>query len=176
MFKWSCLAVATAALLIFGWMLNDLRLEIKQATRTANENLPQLLERSRVTAEMFAEIAEDVKQLKELAGLTAGPRDKTLVAYANSVLALVERQDATVGLKKPVGKGLTSAAPAKEWAVGARKEAVYLTLVSKSKAELLNRLCQTLVLQRTWYIQHGDKEPARLLDWLKANHPESKDL
>jgi hypothetical protein len=32
------------------------------------------------------------------------------------------------------------------------------------------------VLQRNWYIQHGDKEPMLLLDWIKANHPESKSL
>jgi hypothetical protein len=176
MFKWICLAVATLVLAIFGWMVNDLRQEIKQATHTANENLPQILERSRVTAETFAEIAEDVKQLKELAGLTAGPRDKNLVAYANSVLARVEREDASIGLKKTVGKGLSSPAPAKEWAVNARKEAVYLTIVAKSRTELLHRLCQTLVLQRTLYIQHGDKEPVKLLDWIKANHAESKEL
>jgi hypothetical protein len=195
MFKWSCLAVATAALLVFGWMLNDLRLEIKrtgehlnqqlprileqteQVTRTANDNLPHLLERSRVTAETFAEIAEDIKQLKELAGVTAGPRDKTLVSYAISVLARVEKEDASVGLRNPIPRGgLLRASPAKQWVADVRLWAVFLASRPKPKADYLKELCEMPLLKQPYYIQHGDQAPVPLLDWLKANHAESKSL
>jgi hypothetical protein len=27
-----------------------------------------------------------------------------------------------------------------------------------------------------WYIKNGDREPVSLLDWLKANHPATREL
>ena len=193
MFKWCCFALAVVALLVFGWMINDVRLEIKrtnqlvnerlpeilarvdQTTATVNEHLPQIVKRAETTSETFAEMSEDLKQIKELAGLMNGPRDKNLVSYATSVLQLLEAQDAMIGTRKLTGKGLSSPVPAKEWAVGARKESLFLAAVVRSRGEYLNRLCVS-ILHRTWYIQFDDKEPITLKDWIKANHPDSKDL
>jgi hypothetical protein len=39
----------------------------------------------------------------------------------------------------------------------------------------LARLCDKVVGTR-WYIQVGEEDPTLLLDWIKANHPESKEL
>jgi hypothetical protein len=193
MFKWSCFALAVVALLGFAWMLNDVRMEIKrtnqqvnerlpeiiarvdQTTATVNQHLPRIVNRAETTAETFAEISEDLKQLKELAGLVNSPRDKNLVSYATSILQLIEAQDAVIGTRKLTGKGLSSPVPAREWAAGARKESLFLTAVVRSRGEYLNRLCTSL-LRRTWYIQFDDQDPVPLKEWLKANHPDSKDL
>jgi hypothetical protein len=42
MFKWVCLAVATAGLAIFLWLVNDIRLQVAQITANVNRQLPQL--------------------------------------------------------------------------------------------------------------------------------------
>ena len=46
MFKWTCLAVATIALLVFGWMVNDMRLEFKRLAAQADAHLPRILSES----------------------------------------------------------------------------------------------------------------------------------
>jgi hypothetical protein len=43
MFKWYCLGVAVVALVVFGWMLNDMRLEVKALAAKADQHLPQIL-------------------------------------------------------------------------------------------------------------------------------------
>lgn len=195
MFKWVCLAVAVIALSLLAWEVNDLRLEIKRtndrvnqhlpqilerldaATLTLNQQLPRIVDRAELTADTFAEISQDIKQLKELAGLVNSPRDKNLVAYANSVLKLIEAQDAVIGTKRLTGKGLSSPVPAAEWASGARKESLFLTVVCRSRGEFLDRLCYRLALTRpAWQIQFERQEPVPLRTWIKENHPESKDL
>src|SRR5262249_48950407 len=122
-------------------------------------------------------LSGDIKQLKELwAGLNADKRDKTLLGYANSVLNLLEKQNAKIGLTKMIGKGVrTKSLPAKEWVVGARREALWLTIVAKSRKEILERLCKNW-LGSHWHIQFEDQAPRRLIDWIKENHPESKNL
>jgi hypothetical protein len=200
MFKWTCLAIAVVFLLVIGWMVNDLRLQVRQslqtvdsAGRTINDNLPALVERTRKTTdtvserlpeivekiqkttEVVAELSEDLNQLKELAGVTNTMRDKNLVAYADSVLKAIESSNGTIGLKKTVGRGLKNTLPARVWAVGARKEALFLTLLVRSKSEMVTRLCKTK-LGFNWYMQIGDAEPLPLLDWLKEHHPETRDV
>lgn len=199
MFKWVCLAVAVVFLAVLSWMLNDIRLEVRQsaeavrastaavnehlpavvdrtrkATDTIADHLPAIVEKTQVTSETLAELAEDVRQLKELLGVTHTARDKNLVAYADSVLKRVEASAATVGLKKTLGSGLKNPLPAKEWAAGARKEAVYLTIVAKSKKELAIRLASNW-MGSPWYIQVEGQEPVKLLDWLKAQHAETRE-
>lgn len=46
MFKWTCLAVAVIALSVFGWMLNDMRLEVKRLATKADDQLPRLLDKT----------------------------------------------------------------------------------------------------------------------------------
>ena len=201
MFKWLCLAVAVIFLVVLGWMVNDIRLQVRQTShvvhdtgQTVNEHLPIIVEKSRTstdlvaehlpaiiettrtTTETLAELAEDIRQLKELLGVAHTARDQNLVAYADSVLKSIEAAGGTIGLKKSLGgSGLKHPLPAKEWAVGARKEAVYLTVVAKSKKDLVTRLANNW-LGSPWYLQVEGKEPVKLLDWLEVHHAATKEL
>jgi hypothetical protein len=201
MFKWICLAVAVSALTVLAWLVNDVRLHIRQSSQvvhatgqTVNEHLPTIVDRTRRTTdtvaehlpeivakarqstETLAELAEDIRQLKELAGVSNTTRDKNLVAYADSVLDCIEASGGTIGLKKTFGgSGLRNTLPVKEWVVAARKEALFLTVVAKSKKELVTRLADSK-FGSPWQIQVGGQEPVTLLDWLKANHAATKEL
>jgi hypothetical protein len=201
MFKWICLIAAVIFLTVLAWLVNDVRLQIRQSsqvvhatgqtinehlptivdktrktTDTLAEHLPEIVEKTRKSTETLAELAEDIRQLKELAGVTNTARDKNLVAYADSVLDGIETSGGTIGLKKTFGgSGLKNTLPAKEWVVAARREALFLTAVAKSKKELITRLAENK-FGSPWYIQFGDKQPVTLLDWLKANDAATADL
>jgi hypothetical protein len=194
LFKWSCLGLAVVACLVLGWMLNDLRLEARksvetlnedlpeilaktrQATATVNDNLPEIVEKTKLATETLAGLAEDVERLKHLAGVSGVPRDKSLVAYADSLLDTIEKSKGSIGLKPWLrGKELTGVVPAAEWVVGGRKEALFLVLVGRSRADILRGLTRNK-FGSPWYIELEGKEPVTLLDWVKANHPESKDV
>src|SRR5262245_65871722 len=112
MFKWCCFLVAVVFLGVAGWMLNDIRLEIRRVGETArntgdavNQHLPTIVEKSKQTTEVVAEhlpevvakvktttdtvaaLAEDIRQVRQLLGLDSKvKRDETLVGYANGVL------------------------------------------------------------------------------------------
>jgi hypothetical protein len=201
MFKWICLAVAVVFLSVLTWMLNDMRLELRRSSellqktgKTINEHLPAIVDKTRkttdslaehlpeivqklrTTASTVAELTEDIRQLRELVGLAGGgKRDDGLVAYANSVLGAVEKSGGVIGLKKLGGRGLKNPVPAKEWVVGARREALVLSLLARSRAEMLTRLGKNK-FGFNWYLQVGDGEPVTLIDWLKANHPPTQEL
>jgi hypothetical protein len=213
MFKWVCLGVAVVFLGVLGWMLNDIRLQVRHSAgivettgRSVHEHLPVIVERSLKATELLgrdlpvivervqkstdvvakdlpeivervhratevvAELSEDIRQLKELAGVTNTVRDKNLVAYTDSVLTLIENSGGTIGVKKTIGQGLKNTEPAREWVVGARKEALFLTLLVKSKKEMLKRLCRNK-FGFAWYIQFGDKEPIPLAEWVETHLP-----
>src|SRR4051812_11201434 len=141
MFKWICLGVAMFFLVLLSWMVNDLRLQarhsgevVKETGRTINQHLPDIVEKTRTTAETLAELSEDLRQLKELAGVAHTVRDKNLVSYATSLLDTVEASGGQIGVKKMLGgSGLKNLVPAKEWVVSARKEALVLAVLVRSK-------------------------------------------
>ena len=165
------LTVVLALAAWFGWMLNDLRLELKRSAQTVNRDLPVILANTRKSTETLAEVSGDIKELRNLAGVEDAPRDKTLVAYADSVLDLVESQEnAQIGVEKLIGKSLSDPLPAKEWVAGARKEAVWLTFRAKSRAELLDRLTESK-FGSDWQIQFSDEPPQPLRAWLAEHHP-----
>ena len=60
-------------------------------------------------------------------------------------------------------------------AAGARKEALLLTILVRSRKELVTRLAKNK-FGSSWYIRVGDGEPVELLEWLKDNHPDTKAL
>jgi hypothetical protein len=196
MFKWACLGVAVVFLSALGWMLNDLRLEVRRSSQIVYENLPPIMDKTRkatdslvenlpeiadrvhTTTATVAELTEDIRQMRELLGLPRGKkRDETLVGYATSVLDSLEKSGGVIGLKKTVGKGLKNPVAANEWVPGARREAFLLTLLgkAKSKRDMLARLA-TNWRGSNWYIQVGDREPVTLLDWLKTNHVPTREL
>ncbi len=174
MFKWVCLVVAVLAVTATGWMLNDLRVELQKTVKTLNDSLPEILENTTKGSETLAVLSEDLKQLRDLVGLSANPRDKSLVAYADSVLDFIESQDAQIGLKKKVfGGGLKSAVPTNEWVVSARKEALWLIFRAKSRDEFLRRLCENKFGTK-WFIEFSGGQPVALIEFLSENHPDTK--
>jgi hypothetical protein len=168
MAKWLYLALASvvsAALLL---MLNDLRLQVRRGTETVNRQLPEILDKTRKTADTMAVLSEDIRQLRDLAGAPQGVRDRTLAAYADDVLDAVQSSGATIGLKpKLIGSELKDTVPATEWVVDARKEALLLTFRVNSKEEFLERLCQNK-FGSDWYIQPRGAEAVPLAEWIKA--------
>jgi hypothetical protein len=177
MFKWACLGLAVAAVLALGWMVNDLRRELKRTTVALNERLPPILENTRKSSETLTVLAEDLKQMRDLAGVAKGPRDRSLSEYYDSVLDFIEASGGQIGLKKLLGKGLSDAMPATEWVVGARQEGLLRTTVmrAKSRQEILQHLTNNW-RGADWYIQRADQEPQKLLEWLQQNHPETMEL
>ena len=173
MFKWICLALAIIVVAGFGWVINDLRVELKYSSKTVNDHLPEILANIKKSTDTLAMLSEDIKQLRDLAGVVGEgtPRDRTLVAYADSILDLIETTDAQIGLEKKVmGSGLKSVMSAQEWVADARKEALWLTFRAKSRSELLQRLCENK-FGSSWFIRFEGKEPVPLRDWLTDNHP-----
>src|SRR5262245_44807890 len=227
MFKWACLLVAVIALSAFGWMLNDIRLEVKgltpkadrllakaeellektdtqlprilaqteqatgqldrhlprilgqteQAATTINTQLPTLLARSEVAVDNVADLSENFKQYKGLMGIVhVASQNKSLVSYGTSLLSFLGGHDAKIGLK-PAGssQALRQVTPAKEWASAAQKDAHFLSLVAKSKEDVLHGLARTKS-SAPWHIQIGNQPPRLLADWIKETHPESNGL
>jgi hypothetical protein len=62
-FKWICLAVAVLALGMFGWMLNDVRLEMKRLAAQAEERLPRILSQTeRITTQLDSQLPRLMSQ------------------------------------------------------------------------------------------------------------------
>jgi hypothetical protein len=214
MFKWICLGVAILFLGAVGWMINDIRLQVRRSAvvvdrigtvvrddlpniidsskktsvvvstnlpevvekvRDASDTLPTVVERVDRTTEVVGELAEDLRQLKELAGLTHAAKDKSVVAYAESVLKAIESSGGEIGMRKNVGSGLKNTRPAADWVREERREAVFLAVLGKSKKEMLNAIVKNK-LGFAWYIQLPGQKSVKLLDWLKENHAETKGL
>lgn len=150
--------------------------KVRAGTETISANLPEMVKNIHKTTETLAELSEDIRQLKELLGATnANARDKTIVAYANSLLSAIEKSEGEIGNKKAVGTGLKNKISAAEWCVAARREATVLTIIVKSRKEMLERLGKTK-FGFHWYIDIPGKGTQTLIDWAKANHAESKNL
>ena len=215
LFKWVCLLVAVIALSAFGWMLNDVRLEVKslapkvekltdkaeqlvektdktlpgiltqteQASKTVNANLPTLLERSEAllgrsedAVGHLARLGDGLERYQELMGVVhAGSQDKGMLAYGNSILDFLGKQKATVGVKpQGPGKGLKHPVAAKDFATAGRKELGLLSVIARTKEEMLDGIARTRSAAPL-YVQLGEEAaPLLLSDWLRQNHPPSK--
>jgi hypothetical protein len=231
MFKWICLLVAMAALSAFGWMLNDVRLQIKavtekaaqqlppllteaqrvgdqldrqlpkllaqteqaattvndqlpkllaqseQAATTINSHLPRLLASSETAIDNLSELSDSFKQYKGLMGMVhVATQNKDLLSYGSGILSWVRQQNVTIGVKKPGSdQELKRPTTAKDWAEAAQKDVHFLSLASASKAEVLHGLAKTNAAV-AWHVQVGDQAPRPLADWVRENHPDSKDV
>jgi hypothetical protein len=80
-----------------------------------------------------------------------------------------------IGVRKTMGKGLKNPVPAAEWVAGERREALFLVVLGRSKKEMLKAIVTTK-LGFSWYIQLPGQEPVKLLDWLRENHAQTKEL
>ena len=157
-------------------MINDLRLHVRQSVDIVNRDLPQILEKSRYSSETLATLSSDLNQLRGLMVGDSVSREKNMIAYESEILKLIENSNGQIGVKKTLGTGLADPIPAREWVTRERKGALWDQTRSRSKAELLNRIGRSAILNRVWYIDTGDKKLIPLIDWVKANHPESQDL
>lgn len=232
MFKWVCLMVAVVALSAFGWMVNDIRLEIKslvpkveqltekteqlvektnsqlprilaqaelataqidthlprilvqadQASKTLNSHLPILLTRSEVllvrselAVDNLIDLSDNFKQYKGLMGVVhVATQNKGLFSYGSSILGFLAGHDAHIGVKAAgPGQGLKQAVPAKEWARAAAGDAHFLSLVGKTKDDMLHGLAKTKS-PAPLHIQFPGQPTRLLADWLRETHPESK--
>ena len=163
--------IALPLALLFAWLVNDLRVQLRRTSATVNEKLPSILEKTERSATALAELSEDVRQLRDLAGAT-GPRDATLAAYADAILDRLETSGLTIGTRGMISGRLDDPQPAAEWVAAARKEALWLTFRAKSRGELLDRLTQTK-FGTAWHAQPPgpDAKPQPLRSWIEG-HPE----
>jgi hypothetical protein len=203
MFKWSCFAVAVVFLAGVGWMVNDIRLEVRRTgelTRstaaTINQHLPTIMEKSKQTTEIVVEqlpelvgdikttarvlalLAEDISQVRQfVVGDGGSKRDENLLAYGQGVLKKIGASGGMIGQKNPLpSKKLIRSSSAEEWARSARWEVLYLAARGKDKKEIVTALSTTLFGKANWYIQLRGEKMVPLLDWLKANHPPTREL
>ncbi|MCP3980215.1 MAG: DUF948 domain-containing protein [bacterium] len=184
MFKWVCYVTSVVFGVAIVFLLASLSLRANQALQqsnealtTVNEELPEIVGETKQIAHTLGMLAEDVNGLKELAGVQ--PRDRSLVAYANAILDLVERETAGsaafIGVPKTLGSGLKDVEPVAEFLVGARREATVLVFRAKSPQEVLHRLSHNwsgkpLMLR---------EEPAgavTLEEWIRGRHSASAKL
>ncbi len=175
MFKWTCLAAALVVSGVMLWMVNDVRVHIRTSVDTVTRDLPMILDKTRDSAETMSMLSEDIKQLRELVVGDQTSRDENIVAYETEILKLIENSGGKIGTKKLIGTGLSDPVPAREWVARERKFALWDQARSSSKADLLNRIGRSS-MNRTWYIDSGEKSPTTLVDWVKANHAPSREL
>jgi hypothetical protein len=202
MFKWSCFGVAVIFLAATSWMLNDIRLEVRRAgeitlttAQTVNEHLPTIVDRSkqitgvvaehlpdivakaRTTTDTLAAVAQDLRHVREWFGFKKAAGEPDVMAYADGLLEKVKASGGTIGLKNPLpgSKGLVKSVSAEQWVAGAHTEAKLLNLGGVSKKTMATQLAKNK-FQFFWYIQVRGEEPVRLLDWLKANPPPTREL
>jgi len=166
MFRWSCLGLAALVAAAMLWMVNDVRLELKRSTQTVNENLPLILERTKRSSETLMVLSDDIRQLRNLSGAADVARDQQMTVFADQVLDAIHDSGGQIGLMpKLIGSKLKDVQPAADWVAGARKEALWLLVRTKTKDALLDKLCKN-VYGSDWYIQLEDKEPETLHDWI----------
>jgi archaellum component FlaC len=146
----------------------------EKAVQSVNKHLPQIIRQTEETVSTVAGVSGDVKQFKELFGdIFANNQNKDLLKEVLSTLDLLEGLDASIGLKKDDTNELKQAKPAKHWARAARKEAPFLSLIGKSRGDVLQRLT-THGTGKPWYIKVGEKAPMLLLDWIAGNNTPGK--
>jgi hypothetical protein len=151
--------------------------QTEKATETINTQLPALLAQSEVALDNISDLSGSFKQYKGLMGVVhAATQNKGLFSYGASILSLLDGSNATIGVKKAgSGSGLKHAMSAKDWVSAAHTDVHFLSLVSKTKEDMLHGLVRSNTLVAL-HIQEGDNPPRLLSDWLKEVHPESKNV
>ena len=65
-------------------MINDLRIEVKRSVFTLNESLPIILDNTKKGTQTLVVLSQDIKQFRDLAGVSTQGRDTSLVGYADA--------------------------------------------------------------------------------------------
>jgi hypothetical protein len=166
-FRVVCLVVPCVILVVFcsfiGWCVNDMRIKSGETLT----GVRTLVANSKSGVETAVVISQDIKDFRSLVGVSKGGSD--FVKYAEAVLDGI--QASSSNSKIGVTEKMKDPEPTAEWVVGARREAAMVVMTSKSKEEILSRLCTTYPLRHDFFIQIGNDKPQRLLDWISAKLP-----
>jgi ABC-type transporter Mla subunit MlaD len=65
LFRWACLAVVAAALAALGWMLNDMRLQVRELAESANRQLNEVQGLTTKANTILAQTERVTKQLDD---------------------------------------------------------------------------------------------------------------
>jgi hypothetical protein len=82
-FKWVCLLVAVAALAVFGWMLNDMRLEVKGLVHKADRLADQAEELAQKTEALVQKTDKQLPQILTQSEQTTAHLDRHLPKLLN---------------------------------------------------------------------------------------------
>ena len=151
--------------------------QTEKAVDAVNQQLPPLLANADTAVVNLAELSSNLRQYKGLMGVVHnGKQNKDLFSYGASILSLLGEQNAVIGVKKPGPKKvLEHPVPAKQWAAAAQPDVHFLSLIAKSKEDVLHGLART-GSAAPWQIQFADQAPRLLADWIREVHPASKDV
>ena len=198
-FRWVCYGTAVLFGVILLWMIADLRAQVKEslntaqetaregnrAMKTVNEKLPQIVTEVKKGTETLAELSEDVKLIKSVAGVGNDDQQRGLrglALYADALQKVfaeqTEGKEAVILLEKIFGADLKKHSTADEFLVALNKEMVTVILpLSKSREEILWRVCTSAPPRRVpFHIQFPDQEPIPLEQFLREKHPASAEL
>jgi len=197
-FRWVCLGVA----ILFGigllWLIVDFRnkvisaidqskqtiAKVQESVDKVDQRLPSILAEVHNTSETLSSVADDVKLMKRIAGVDSNNTNtgvRGLAVYADDLQQFLaqqaENQKATILVDEIIGSDLKEVDSLPEFLVGLNKEMVLAILpLSKSREEMLYRVCRSSVRRVPCYIQFEDKEPILLEEFIRANHDASNEL
>lgn len=198
LFRWTCLGVA----ILFGigllWLIVDFRnkvisaidqskqtiAKVQESVDKVDQRLPSILAEVHNTSETLSSVADDVKLMKRIAGVDSNGTStgvRGLAVYADDLLQFLARQaenlKATILVEEIIGSDLKEVDSLSEFLVGLNKEMVLAILpLSKSREEMLYRVCRSSVRRVPYYIQFEDREPILLEEFIRTNHDASRAL
>ena len=197
-FKWVCLVTAIEFGFILLWMISDFKSkmivaldkaeatigEVQDSVEKVNSQIPQVLSEIKTTSATLSSLADDVELMKRVAGVGDGDETRGvrgLALYADEVQQLLDEKfkgrNGNVLIEEVIGSDLKKEESAEAFLVGLSKEMVLTILpLSNSKEEVLYRVCHSGIRRKPFYIQFENAEPQLLEEFIKENHPGSRDL
>ncbi len=198
LFKWTALSIATLFGIVLLWMITDFKQRIlvsmekaeatldnaKRSVDNVNSKLPAILVEVKQTSQTLARVADDVELMKRVAGIDHESQDRGVrgfALYADELQQILNEQavahPAKILKEEVVGSDLKVVETLEEFLVGLSKEMIVAILpVSKSRQEILYRVCHSGVRRVPFYIQIEDAEPVLLEEFVKEHHAASREL
>lgn len=96
MFKWVCLLVAVAALSAFGWMLNDMRLQVKGLADNADKELVELKGLTSKADKVLSQSEQVTKQLDDKVPRILSETEKATTTLNQKLPILLSHTETTV--------------------------------------------------------------------------------
>lgn len=197
-FRWACLGVAVVFGLALLGLIWDFRIKVisaidqskqtiakvQESVDKVDQRLPGILAEVHNTSETLSSVADDVKLMKRIAGVDSNNTNtgvRGLAVYADDLQQFLaeqaENQAATILVEEIIGSDLKEVATLPEFLVGLNKEMILAILpLSKSREEILYRVCRSSVRRVPYYVQFEDMEPVPLEELIRTNHEASREL